>query len=296
MAVRVRVVGKEGTAREPARAPARSARAEPARAPVRAPEAPAGEPSALAERPARLPPTLLQAVATTEGGQRVARAIAARFQAALAGAERVPREGGALLVGNHGLLGFDGVPLAALFALATGRVPRFLADRNLWRIPGLPRLLAAAGIVPGSPDGAVRLLRAGELVCVYPGGVDEAFKLSREAHTLRWGDRAGFARVAMRAGVPILPFAGVGPDELFEVRRREHTLGRRWAGSARYDLPLPRRFWPRRVPLEYHVLAPIDTRGDPDDPRDVERVRLATWRAIDEVLRRRRDALAPPAA
>lgn len=238
-----------------------------------------------------LPPSLLQKLASTSAGRRAAQALADRAHATLVGEANVPREGGALLVGNHALGGLDAFPLTALLIVHTGRVPRFLGERNLWRIPVLPVLLDAAGAVPGAPDAAVRLLAEGEIVCVYPGGIDDSFKLSREAYTLKWGDRRGFARVAMRAGVPIVPVAATGVDELFEVRRREHVIGRWFGGSERYDVPIPHNLVPRPVPLRYHLLGAVDTTGDPADEAAVERVRRATVEAIEGVLGPYRAAL-----
>lgn len=230
-------------------------------------------------------PTKLQRFVTKEAGRRLARAVARRFHAEIHGEEHVPREGPVLLVGNHAIYGIDAVPLAALLALRTGRVPRFLGERSLWKVPLLSPVLDALGIVLGEPDAAVELLGRGELVCVYPGGVLDSFKLSSEAYTLKWKDRAGFARVAMRAGAPIVPFAGTGVDELFDVHKREACIGRRWLGSERYDFPIPDNLIPHPVPLDYYLLPPIDTSGNVDNPRDVERVRKETHDAIDGVLR-----------
>lgn len=231
------------------------------------------------------PPTpLLQKLASTRLGVGIAAVLAERARATLIGGHHVPREGGALLVGNHALGGVDAFALTALLIVHTGRAPRFLGERNLWRIPGLSVLLDAAGAIPGAPDDATRLLASGELVCVYPGGIDDSFKLTSEAYTLKWGSRAGFARVAMRAGVPILPVPATGVDELFVVNRREHRVGRWFGGSERYDVPIPESLIPRSVALDYHVLEAIDTRGDAGDEAAVERVRAATVRAMESVL------------
>lgn len=236
-----------------------------------------------------LPPTKLRELLATEAGRRLARTVAKRFRATLHGADNIPRRGGALLVGNHAILGIDAVPLVALLALSTGRVPRFLGERSLWKVPGTSRALDALGIVPGERDPAVRLLEEGELVCVYPGGVEDSFKLSSEAYRLKWAQRAGFAIVAMRAKVPIVPLAATGVDELYEIKRREHLFGRRVFGSERYDFPLPSHVLPRKVALDYYALSPIDTSGDAESPSDVERVRRATHDAIDDVLRTYRE-------
>ena len=224
-------------------------------------------------------------LAQTESGRRFARSLVEQLHATLHDDAHVPRKGGALLVGNHAFMGVDSFALAALLLVQTERLPRFLAERNLFRIPGVRDLLRSLGAIPGTPDDAVALLEAGEVVVVYPGGVYDSFKLSRDAYTLPWQGRAGYARVAMRAHVPIVPLAATGIDELYRVDRRETLLGRWFGGSARYDLPLPKDgLLPRRVPLDFHLLPPVDTTGDPRDADAVDRIRRATEDAIRSVL------------
>jgi 1-acyl-sn-glycerol-3-phosphate acyltransferase len=215
------------------------------------------------------------------------------FRATVEGAHHLPRSGGALLVGNHAMGGIDGFVLGALVQREAGRHVRFLGERNLWRIPVLRELLDAVGALPGEPEAATELLRQGELVGVYPGGIDDSWKLTvTQKHRLQWGTRAGFARVAIRAGTPIVPVAAVGIDEMYDVVARERWIGRRLLGSPRYDLPIALGAYgtpiPKRAPQRYAVLDPIDTTGDADDPADVERVRTSTYDAIDQVLRAHR--------
>lgn len=237
-------------------------------------------------------PTLIVEMSQTAFGRALGDLPIKYFDATLDGTEHLPREGGALLVGNHAMFGLDGVVLGSLVVRETRRVPRFLGEKNLWRIPGLGRLLTSMGALPGAPDAAIELLVAGEIVIVYPGGVDDSFKTSDQRYRLQWGARAGFAKVAMRAGVPIVPVLGEGIDEMYEIRRREKTLGRWLLGSSRYDLPLARGLFgtlvPKPVKQSYHLLTPIDTSGDPDRPEDVERVRAATFDALEARLREAR--------
>ncbi len=230
------------------------------------------------------PPGFGYALAHTEAFRQIAHELEKRSNARLHGAEHLPRSGGALLVGNHAYLGVDSWILSALLISQCQVVPRFLGDRNLWRIPLVNRFLTTFGAIAGQPDNAVELLEAGHVVIVYPGGIDDSFKLSKEAYTLQWNNRAGFARVAMRAKVPIIPVAATGVDELYQIDERESFLGRSFAGSSRYDVPIPSSFKPRRVPLDYHLLAPIDTAGDPGNAADVERVRKATEESLRSIL------------
>lgn len=215
------------------------------------------------------------------------------FHARIEGAQQIPREGGALLVGNHAMMGLDGFVLGALVMREAGRYVRFLGERNLWRIPVVRTFLDAVGAVPGAPERAVELLEGGEVVGVYPGGIDDSWKLTTtDRYRLQWGTRAGFARVAMRARVPIVPVAALGIDEMYDVVAREPLVGRKLLGSPRYDFPIALGVLgtpiPRRVPQRYLVQPPIDTSGDPDNAADVERVRAATFEAIERVLQRAR--------
>lgn len=208
------------------------------------------------------------------------RRIAAATFSTLYNAERIPQRGAVLVVSNHAFLGLDTPALGALLVLHTGRAPFFLADRNVFR--HVQALVGSMGGIPGTREGAAGLLSRGELVVVYPGGVDDAFKLTDEAYTLKWGDRRGFARVAVESQAPILPIAATGIDEVFELHRREHIIGRRVGGSPRYDMPLP-ELLPRRVPFNYYVLPPIDTSG-PADASHIDRVRLAVYESMEGVL------------
>ncbi|MET0388081.1 MAG: lysophospholipid acyltransferase family protein [Polyangiales bacterium] len=225
---------------------------------------------------------------STRAGQAALSFVSTYFHASIDGGEHIPRTGGALIVSNHALFALDAAVLGALIVRDYGRFPRFLADRMLWKIPGLRSAITALGALPGAPTAAESLLRAGELVIVYPGGVDDSLKLNRERYQLKWKTRAGFARVAIAAGVPVIPVVGFGIDDAYSVRGREHWIGRRLFGSPRYDLPVffgaYGTFIPRRARHHFIALPAIDTHGDPENSADVDRVRRAAFDAIDSHL------------
>jgi len=226
--------------------------------------------------------------AESTAGRALMDAVLGYFSASLVGAENIPKEGGALLVANHGMNGWDGVVLGALLRRELGRLPFWLGERNLWRLPGMGRLLDFIDAVPGEAGNATRILKRGELVVVYPGGIQDSFKLSTERHRVKWGKRSGFARVAMTAGVPIVPIAAVGVDDMYTVVGREPWLGRKVLGDAKYDLPIAFGRWgtpvPRRVPVTIRALPAIATAGDPGSPDDVERVRAGVFEAVQKAL------------
>jgi 1-acyl-sn-glycerol-3-phosphate acyltransferase len=135
------------------------------------------------------------------------------------GLEHIPPSGPALLIGNHshslGVIDIFVMPI--LVHEATGRSPRGLGDHMHWQVPGWGRLLERYGAVRGTRDRLSALLDQGELVAIFPGGAREVAKRRGERYSLIWGDRLGFARAAIDAQVPIIPFASVGPDEMYDV-------------------------------------------------------------------------------
>lgn len=123
----------------------------------------------------------------------------------LRGLENIPTEGPALIVLYHGLVPLDYWYLGLTIYRETGRLPRALADRWLFQAPGLAWLTRNVGAVVASPETALRILQSGELVGVAPGGVREAIKGNSNKYRLKWGKRQGFAKLALDAGVPIIP-------------------------------------------------------------------------------------------
>jgi 1-acyl-sn-glycerol-3-phosphate acyltransferase len=234
------------------------------------------------------PSPLVRSFLHTAPGRTLLSLVIDYFQARLEGAEHIPREGGALVVSNHALFALDTIVFGALLVRDIGRNPRLLADRNLWKIPGFRQVITSIGALPGEPEAAEELLRRGELVVVYPGGVDDSLKLSHQRYQLQWKERAGFARVAMAARVPIIPVVGFGIDEMYRVVGHEHFIGRRIFGSPRYDLPIAfgafGTMLPRPSKQTFRALSPIDTTGDPTSKEDVQRVRTATWSALETHL------------
>lgn len=229
-------------------------------------------------------------------GKPFERALAERLlrvsSARLEGRDNLPRSG-CLLVGNHAAFGLDAVLLGALLVRETGRTPRWLAERILFLSKVTAAALDAVGAIPGAPEPAVDLLRRGEMVVVYPGGIDDSFKLRDDAYRLKWGERTGFARVALAAGVPIVPVAATGVDEVFDVVGYEPGLGKLLFGSRRYNLPLLRSPIPRKVECVFHLLPPIEPEGAPDEPGAAERLRDRTRASLESVLEPYRAAHPP---
>jgi len=168
--------------------------------------------------------------------------------------------GGALLVGNHALLGVDAWGLFPALYNATGRIPRGLAHRNLFRAPVVAHALNSACMVPGDRDLAVRLLRDGEICVCYPGGARDSMKGRDERYTLKWEGRFGFAWAAALAGVPIVPVAAIGPDDAFQLLSANGVIPVEFLGPglrAPLFVPLARRVKFRFI-LGQPIMAPSE--------------------------------------
>jgi hypothetical protein len=99
----------------------------------------------------------------------------------------------------------------------TGRVVRGLGDHNHFALPVWRDLLRRVGAVRGTRENCARLFEAGEAVLVFPGGGREVMKHKHEQYRLVWKERIGFARLAIQYQVPIVPFASVGVEDMFEI-------------------------------------------------------------------------------
>ena len=151
------------------------------------------------------------------------------FRVRMRGLEHVPAEGPALVVANHsGVLPLDAI------MLQSGLYDEHPAHRNLrllgadlvYAIPGLASLARKSGHTRACPAEAARLLAAGELVGVFPEGFKGIGKPFSERYQLQRFGRNGFAATAIRAGVPIIPCAIVGAEEIYPMIGNAGSLAR----------------------------------------------------------------------
>ena len=198
------------------------------------------------------------------------------------GLENLPA-GPALLVGNHGLLGYETALFFAHIFDATGRVPRGCADKWFFRVPLLRDVLIRIGGMYGARGNAVDALTRRHLVVCYPGGAREVLKHHPDQrYQLRWETSLGFARVALRAGVPIVPFAAAGVDHTYEIGSRIVGSGQLLMGHDKYDLPRLKGLkggpLPAAVPFWFRIGKPIAPVGN------VEQLHETAWRRTQALL------------
>jgi nucleoside-diphosphate-sugar epimerase/1-acyl-sn-glycerol-3-phosphate acyltransferase len=148
------------------------------------------------------------------------------------GLEHIPSSGSALVVGNHaGTLPFDAmmVALAIYDEHPAHRVLRMLAADLAFTLPLVAPLARKSGNTLACEDDAERLLRAGDLVGVWPEGYKGLGKPFRDRYRLQRFGRGGFVELALRTGTPIVPVAVVGSEEIYpmvgNLRRIARLLG-----------------------------------------------------------------------
>ncbi len=177
------------------------------------------------------------------------------------GLDHLP-EGPAILVGYHGRPSLDAFLLGLHLYNSQGLLPRGIGHDTLFGLGALGRLCRGLGMVPSSEVEA--LAAAGERILVLPGGTREFLRPSSLRYRTDWGGRAGFARLAIRHRLPIVPFASTGVDDLYtmiglDVHASKRVFGTdviplMW-GFGRGGLP-----WPapeRRVRMRQWIGAPI---------------------------------------
>ncbi|GDX83363.1 membrane protein [Deltaproteobacteria bacterium] len=133
------------------------------------------------------------------------------------GVENVPREGPCLLVVHHSFATYDGFLIGGAIFEHLGRLPVGLGDDRIFQLGRIGEWARAIGLVPASPDAGEQALRAGQLLAVAPGGMWEALRPRTERRTTRWGERRGFARLALRTGAPIVVAACPAADDIFTI-------------------------------------------------------------------------------
>jgi 1-acyl-sn-glycerol-3-phosphate acyltransferase len=140
------------------------------------------------------------------------------FRVEARGLERVPNEGGALIVANHS----GTLPLDALMTQVAlwdhhpvGRHLRMLAADVVFTMPYVGSYARKAGHTLACNPDAQRLLADGEVVGVWPEGFKGIGKPFSERYRLQRFGRGGFVSAALRTGTPIIPTAIVGAEEIY---------------------------------------------------------------------------------
>ena len=226
------------------------------------------------------------------------------FRVAWEGLEKIPTEGGALLVANHsGAIPSDAPVIMHGIEKELGRPVYGMADYFFRTVPVVGTLWNRAGGVSANPDNAYRLLHdQQQLALVFPEGTKGPSKSYTDRYRLRRFGRGGFVEIAMRAGVPVVPIAVVGSEEAMPVVLRLPALARALSlpyfpitanvllmGPLGAIVPFPAKFAVR-------VLDPVTFDVPPDQERysksrvmdEAEGIRTSLQETLFDMLRGRR--------
>jgi 1-acyl-sn-glycerol-3-phosphate acyltransferase len=227
------------------------------------------------------------------------------FRAEWEGLEKIPTDGGALLVANHAAAIPSDAPVIMHGIETELRRPVYgMADHLFKAVPIVGTLWSRAGGVAAHPENAYRLLREQQqLALVFPEGTKGPGKHFSQRYRLRRFGRGGFVEIAMRAGVPIVPITVVGAEESMPIVYKSPALAK--AIGAPY-VPVTANmlvfgpllgtvlYFPAKFRLR--VLDPVRFDVPPDQERysksrvmdEAENIRVAMQESLYDMLRQRR--------
>jgi 1-acyl-sn-glycerol-3-phosphate acyltransferase len=149
------------------------------------------------------------------------------FRIEVIGADNIPVEGGALVVSNHsGTIPVDGLMTITAIHQRTGRHLRPLGADLVFRLPVVSAMARKGGATLACNEDAERMLSGGELVGVWPEGFKGIGKPYSDRYKLQRFGRGGFVSAALRTGVPIVPLAVVGAEEIYPLVGNIPSLAR----------------------------------------------------------------------
>ena len=226
------------------------------------------------------------------------------FRIEVKGAENIPAEGGALIVANHsGTIAVDAVmtALAVHDETPNNRILRMLGADFVFSLPFVGEMSRKTGSTLACGEDGHRLLTSGELVGVWPEGFKGIGKPYKERYRLQRFGRGGFVSSAIGAGVPIIPTAIVGAEEIYPIIG-ELPLLARLLGAPYFPVtplfpwlgPLGMVPLPSKWIIEFGEPIPTDDLGpdEAEDPMVVfnlgDQVREAIQHNLYQLLQERR--------
>ena len=178
------------------------------------------------------------------------------------GQENIPHEGGAIIAINH--VGYLDFALAGTALLPSKRYVRFMAKKEIFDnkiagplMRGMHHISVDRSAGSSSFVAAMRALRSGEFIGIFPEGT---ISISFEIKEIK----SGAVRLAMGAGVPIIPVIVWGSQRVW-------TKG------------VPRNLKRGKVPISIAIGAPIFFKREDDVEQAEIALRSTMISMLDEV-------------
>jgi 1-acyl-sn-glycerol-3-phosphate acyltransferase len=175
----------------------------------------------------------------------------------------------------------------------------------LMAAPLIGKYFRAMGVLPAAPDSIATALAEGKDVALWPGGEVDSLRPWSERDEATLAGRTGFVKMAIRAGVPIVPIATVGGADAMPVLIRGDTLSK----ALRLDKALRLKVFPIAVSLPWGIapaalpqfplpakirtrlMPPVELDHDPDRAEDDDYVEQK-YREVEDSIQAGMDALA----
>lgn len=223
------------------------------------------------------------------------------------GFEKLER-GPVLYVANHsgGIAGPDvSCTLGSLWGARGPEAPLYALahDFAMRHVPRFGAVIQRFGAIRANPANAIRALRSGAQVLVYPGGDLDAYRHTARRDEVVLGARSGFVRIAQAARVPIVPIVAHGSHRSAYIFSEGAEIARllrlkRWARLERFPLALALPWglavgpWvpylPLPFPIQLRVLPPIPA-PEGADPESIRvRVQAEMQSALGDLAQRAR--------
>jgi len=189
------------------------------------------------------------------------------FRLHMEGLENIPKKGPAILAFNH--IAYLDPFLSALAVDRVGRRPRFLGKSELFQDKRIAWILRGANQIevkrgtreaPVALDNAVKALKAGEIIVVFPEGT-----ITNDPDLNMMEPKTGTARLALLSGVPVIPGGLWGTQNVWPKGHRKH-------------------WWPPRQDLLLRIGEPVSITGDPHTRADWQRVGTEICREISTLV------------
>ncbi|AKG20901.1 1-acyl-sn-glycerol-3-phosphate acyltransferase [Calothrix sp. 336/3] len=162
------------------------------------------------------------------------------FRVKTSGWENVPTNEKVLFVGSHN----GGLASPDMQMMMYDWFRRFGVERPVYGLmhpkvaevsPEVAELAAKVGAITAHPKMAIAAFRSGASVLVYPGGIQDVFRLHSLRDKIYFHNRHAFIKLALREQVPIVPAISWGAHDtlivladLHKIIQKIHSLGIPW--------------------------------------------------------------------
>jgi 1-acyl-sn-glycerol-3-phosphate acyltransferase len=158
------------------------------------------------------------------------------LQFSFSGEENIPQEGGAILAINH--IGYLDFAIVGTAVLPKKRYVRFMAKKEIFNnklagplMRGMHHISVDRGNGSASFVAALRTLRKGEIIGIFPEGtISTSFEIKEL--------KSGAVRLAMAAGVPVIPTIIWGSQRIWTKGVKKNLLRKGVPVTVAFSEPL----------------------------------------------------------